>query len=250
MAPAVSRADLLKALAEVQLDALTVAEARDKGTVAVPEPKSELLTAPEPAAPATASADRGKGATLSEVLKAFHGERTAGNRTLSEGTMGEHKVAVRMFDEFMGAAVPVQSITRADMLGYKQALLKTPNRYNLRFKGMTLPQAIKANAKRKEPFPTLDPQTINMKWLSHISTILKWASNNGYVDANPASGVRVDEGTASRNHPASRSRPTTSKPSSAATCSESGQIRHPSMGAVGGALFRRTFLKRDCPHPP
>lgn len=194
LAPAVPRADLLKALAEVQLDALTVSEARDRGTVAVPEPKSELLTAPEPAAPATAPADRGKGATLSEVLKAFHGERTAGNRTLSEGTMGEHKVAVRMFEEFMGAAVPVRSITRADMLGYKQALLKTPNRYSLRFKGMTLPQAIKANAKRKEPFATLDPQTINMKWLSHISTILKWASNNGYVDANPASGVRVDEG--------------------------------------------------------
>ena len=30
--------------------------------------------------------------------------------------MAEHKVAVRMPDEFMDALVPVRSITRADML--------------------------------------------------------------------------------------------------------------------------------------
>lgn len=194
LAPAVSRPELLKALAGIQLETLTVSEARDKGVVATPEPKNPLLTVEEPAAPNEAPKDRSKGATLSAVLKAFHRERTAGGRTLAEKTMSEHKVAVRMFNEFMGAAVPARSITRADMLAYKQALLETPNRYSLRFRGLTLPQAIKANAKRKEPFPTLDPQTINMKWLSHISTILKWASNNGYVDANPAAGVRVDDG--------------------------------------------------------
>src|SRR5690606_8549992 len=95
---------------------------------------------------------------------------------------------------FMGASVPVRSITRTDMLTYKQTLLQTPNRYTLRFPGLTLPQAIKANQKREQPFPTLDPATINMKWLSHISTIFKWAANNGHADDNPAAGIRVDEG--------------------------------------------------------
>ena len=33
-----------------------------------------------------------------------------------------------------------------------------------------------------------------MKWLSHISTICKWATNNGHLDTSPASGFRVDEG--------------------------------------------------------
>jgi site-specific recombinase XerD len=194
VAPNLPRTELLKALAEVQLDALTVSEARDKGTVTPPEPKSALLTVEEPPAPATTPKDRGTGETLTTILNAFHKERTAGNRTLAEKTMAEHKVAIRMFEEFMGAAIPARSIKRSDMLAYKQALLQTPNRYAARFPGLSLPRAIKANAKREEPYPTLDPQTINMKWLSHLSTIFKWAANNGHMDDNPAAGIRVDEG--------------------------------------------------------
>ncbi len=86
-----------------------------------------------------------------------------------------------------------RSITRKDMLTYKAALLQTPSRYTLRFPGLTLPQAIKANQKRSKPFETLDPKTINMKWLSHISTICKWAMNNGYLDTSPASSANAGE---------------------------------------------------------
>lgn len=189
-----SRVELLKLVAAVELDVAAAIEVRNKGGITIPEPKSPILNAPDPEPAAPVRKDRGKGALMSTVLEAFHRERMAGGRTLAEKTMAEHKVAVRMFDEFTGQPVPVRSITRADMLAYKQALLQTPNRYSLRFRGLTLPQAIKANEKRQEPFPTLDPQTINMKWLSHISTILKWATNNGYLEVNPAVGVRVDEG--------------------------------------------------------
>lgn len=194
VAPAIPRAELLRTLAEVQLEAMAQFEARDKGMMIAPEPKLTLLTEPDPEPTTPAQAATAKTATLSDVLTAFHRERTAGGRTLAEKTMAEHKVAIRMFDQFMGDSVPVRSITHAHMLAYKQALLSTPNRYAARFPGMTLPQAIKANNKLAQPFPTLDPQTINMKWLSHISTILKWAAKNGHVDTNPASGVRVDEG--------------------------------------------------------
>lgn len=196
--PAIPRGEFLKTLAEVQLEAMTQFEARDKGMMIAPEPKLAVLTEPDPEPATPAQAATGKGATLSDVLTAFHRERTAGGRTLAEKTMAEHKVAVRMFDEFMCGSVPVRSITRANMLAYKQALLETPNRYTLRFPGLTLPQAIKANAKRDQPFPTLDPQTINMKWLSHISTILKWAANNGYIEVSPSQGVRVDTGNGYR----------------------------------------------------
>ena len=78
---------------------------------------------------------------------------------------------------------------------HKQALLQTPNRYSTQFPGLTLPQAIEANAKLPEPFATLAPKTINMKWLSHLSSILQWASNNGHIDTNPAQGIRVDTGS-------------------------------------------------------
>ena len=66
------------------------------------------------------------GASLSEVLEAFHRERTAGGRTLAQKTLNEHRVAVRMFEEFMGGPVTTQAITKADILAYKAALLETP----------------------------------------------------------------------------------------------------------------------------
>lgn len=85
--------------------------------------------------------------------------------------------------------------TKKSVIAYKRALLETPNRYTMRFPGLTLPQAIKANGKLATPVPTLAPKTINMKWLSHLSSILQWASNNGHIETNPAQGIRVDTGS-------------------------------------------------------
>ncbi len=195
------RRELLRVLAEVQLDAMAASEARDAGKVTVPAPTSKQLQPQEEAVVLPFGGSGRKhtgGASLSEVLEAFHRERTAGGRTLAQKTLNEHRVAVRMFEEFMGAPVTTQAITKADILAYKAALLETPARYILRFPGLTLPQAIEANKKRKDPFPTLDPKTISMKWLSHLSTILQWGSNNGHCETNPARGIRVDTGNGFR----------------------------------------------------
>ena len=75
LAPDVPRPELLKALAGVQLDALTTAEARDKGMIAPPEPTNPLLTAPDPEP--TTPAEQGTGTTLGDILTAFHKERGA-----------------------------------------------------------------------------------------------------------------------------------------------------------------------------
>ena len=115
--------------------------------------------------------------------------------------MSEHGVAVRMFEEAHGGSIAVKSITKQMVIEYKRTLLKTPTRYTQRFPGLTLPQAIKANAKRSSPYETLSPQTINMKWLSHLSSILQWAANNAIIDLNPAKGVRVDTGNAIHKEP-------------------------------------------------
>ena len=192
--PDVPRPALLRALAEVQLEALARFEERDAGRVALADPKHPLLTAPDPQPLTTPQPAPEGGLTLSKLLEAFHAERGAGGRTLAPKTMEEHKVAVRMLTEYLGGDVPVRSITKAQMIGYKQALLKTPTRYAQRFPGLNLPQAIKANAKRAEPFETLDPQTINMKWLSHLSSLMQWGEKNDYLATNPAKGVRVDTG--------------------------------------------------------
>jgi len=189
------RPSLLKGLASVQLDAMTAFEERDAGKIALSSPTSPLLTEEAPTAePTEAVRKRGKGRALSSMLSDFHKERTAGTRTLSEKTMDEHKVAVRMLEEYLGEGTPAASITKKDMLGYKRALMDTPTNYRLRFPDMTLPEAIEANAARSEPYATLNPATINDKWLSHISTIMGWCANNGLLEDNPARGVKVDEG--------------------------------------------------------
>ena len=127
--------------------------------------------------------------------------RSADGGSLAVKTMDEHRSAVRMFGEFIGAEFPVKSFESKDFIAYKQALLQTPTRYTLRFPGLTLPQAIKANLKRAEPYETLDPHTINTKWLSHLSGILKWAVLNGFIALNPAHGVKVETGKKGHREP-------------------------------------------------
>lgn len=126
LAPDVPRKVLLRALAEVQLEALARFEERDRGQVKPGEPTSPLLTAPEPQPRAVAPAERGTGATLSDLLSAFHRERTAGGRSLADKTMDEHHSAVRMFEEFLGVRIPGRSVTKQAVIAYKQALLETP----------------------------------------------------------------------------------------------------------------------------
>lgn len=191
------RMQLLKALAEVQLEVLARQEERDNGKLMLTPPTSPFLQPEEPPAPASVAPRRSAvaGETIGELLDMFHRERTAGGeRTLAAKTMEEHKVAIRMLQEFLGPNLVARSIATADMRDYKNALLETPANYTKRFPGKTLPQAIAANKKLAEPMPTLSATTINEKWLSHISTILNWGQKNGYLEYNAASKVKVDIG--------------------------------------------------------
>ncbi|WP_416881180.1 tyrosine-type recombinase/integrase [Marivita sp.] len=194
--------DLGLALMRAEIEALERTIERDAGDYGG-QPQDPLLTEPE-VEPTQSVGYQGRavsGMTLSGALQAFHKERTAGGSTLAAKTMEEHKNAVRMFNEFMRTDVPVRKISKKDVIDYKNALLNTPNRYTMRFPGLTLPQAIKANAKLGKPHATLAPKTINMKWLSHLSSILQWASNNGHLEVNPAQGIRVDTGSKVHREP-------------------------------------------------
>ncbi len=187
--------DLANALMRAEIEALEHTLERDQGDYSG-KPRDPLLTAPDPEPETTPAKPMvANGTTLSDILSAFHKERTAGGNTLAPKTMDEDRNAVRMFSEFIGGEVGVRAITKKNVIDYKRALLETPNRYTMRFPGLTLPQAIKANAKLAEPFATLAPKTINMKWLSHLSSMLQWASNNGHIETNPAQGIRVDTGS-------------------------------------------------------
>lgn len=180
---------LAQALAVAEYEALVVAAARDEG---VTEAKTThpLLVAPTRPAASTGSerlisVDSVK--TLSEILPRYIAEKKS-----RPGTEYEYAVAVRMFEEFLGEARPIHTITRADVLGYKRALMETPANYTKRFEGATLPEAIRANKARAQPFPVLNTVTINDKWLARLRALLKWLVVNDALPDDPSSGIKVD----------------------------------------------------------
>lgn len=185
---------LARALAGVRAEALENMFRRDRGEAeAAPKhplliPASELpSTTADPLRLRMIGPDSAK--PLSVILSAMMTEKQG-----KPGTVYEYEVAVRMFEEFLGEAKPAYRITRQDVLAYKNALLEAPANYTKRFPDKTLPEAIRLNKARKEPFPTLNATTINDKWLSRLSALLTWCVNNSVVPDNPAKGVRVDQG--------------------------------------------------------
>lgn len=194
---------LARAFAAIELEGLSRTAERDEGHFSG-TPSHPLLT--EPALKPTPAPDDKLGVriisddstkTLSELLPRFLAERGA-----SGANQSEHYVSVRMFEQFLGGAMPVYMITRTHLNGYKNALMQTPSNYIKRFPGMTLPQAIKANQKRASPFPKLHSRTI-AKWLARPHALLNWCVQNDVIPDNPAAGVKIhskeDSGKASRS---------------------------------------------------
>ena len=197
------RRELLKALAGVKLEALARTEERDRGQITPGTLTHPLLIdQPPPAPPVMSDLARSRiigehsTKTLAELLPMFHEERR-----VRPATAKEHGVAVRMVEEFFAVPKPVCEITVQNMQSYKRALLRTPSNYTKRFPGLTLPEAIEANAKRAEPFDTLNPNTITDKWLSHVKAILAWCVDNAIIPDNPAAGVKVDQGAGQKDPP-------------------------------------------------
>ncbi len=253
--PTTNRRAQLKAAVEAQLEAMARFEERDRGIVLSPLPSSPLLRDeenPSDVVPAAASSHRRPRATgkpLSALLSEFHAERTAGKGSMSPKTIKEHEVAVRMLEEFLGQGTAAASITHGDMLEYKRALMKTPANYRQRFPGKSLPEAIIENAHRSEPHPALNPQTINNKWLSHISALMGWCYNNGLLAENAARGVKVDEGKGFKEPTRTAFNPDELGPDFRyRDVHRSKYLRIQAMEPADRALHRRQVIQRDQAH--
>lgn len=188
------RDELLKVFAGIKLEALEASRQKDAGKARPDAPTHPLLSdgqAPATTASATNTApvaNENSTKTLSDLLPLFHSERKS-----RPATQKEQDVAVRMFEEFLGRAKPINAITDHDVVTYKFALAETPSNYTKRFPGMTIRQAIDANKARKAPFPLLASKTINEKWLAHLRALFGWAVANRIIKENPVAGIRVNE---------------------------------------------------------
>lgn len=181
--------ELARTLASVHVEALERVKERDRGDFSG-KPKLPILTAPEPTSPDPLAArvlSPDSMLPLSEIVPKFLAERK-----ISSASQHEHVVSARMFEEHLGEPKPIYKITRRDVLDYKNALLELPSNYVKRFPNSTLPDAIKLNQKRAQQFPTLDPRTVNDKWLSNLRALFNWCVSNDIVPDSPANGIKAN----------------------------------------------------------
>jgi integrase len=102
--------------------------------------------------------------TLSVLFDRWRAERTPPSKTWQEWT-----TARKRFEQVLGGDVPVRSITKAHFRAYKESLLRTPKRHG-----------------REE---TLSPASVT-EGLGALRSVLSWAVGQGYLDVNPADGIR------------------------------------------------------------
>jgi hypothetical protein len=98
---------------------------------------------------------------LSELLSRIHKEKSG----TKESTREIQLSVVEVFEDFLGHKKPVSSITKQDMIDFKGVLLDTPTNRQQRFPGTSLQEAIRQNKARAKAWPTLDPKTINGRYL-------------------------------------------------------------------------------------
>ena len=155
LAPKVPRAELLRSLAEVHLDALAVAESRDEQRIRAPEPKSPLLTEPEPS-----NQD-----TKPVPLKTLFRDYLASRRALGKHRDGARKweTAVDDLARFAGHGDALQ-ITKRNLLDWRDHLLKSGKA----------------------------PKTVSDSYLAAIRAILRWAFDNDRLPSNEAENVRQE----------------------------------------------------------
>lgn len=125
---------------------------------------------------------------LSQLVEDFMDEGKRISRWTVK-TVDEYEAVYDLFLKIVGD-MPISSLNHGVMREYKQMLLKLPPNMNKSplYRGRTLKQILKL-----KPEKTLSPTSVN-KGLTRISTMLKWAVKNGYIQTNWAEGMHVPMG--------------------------------------------------------
>lgn len=150
-----------------------------------PRPAGELFPV-VPSVPAQVN-DDGK-LKLSGLFEKWAEEK---RRTSSEGYLEDNRKSIGRFIELHGD-MPVERVTKAHVRDFKDAMLKVPVIIRLahKYRAYTAPQLLELGEQQPE-LPRLSPKTVNDKHMSAIGAVLNWAAVNGYIENNPAAGIKV-----------------------------------------------------------
>jgi integrase len=144
-------------------------------------PRAEVLPVPQPP-----EIPREKPA-LNELVENFLAEK----KGITPKFADDHRAAIKAFEQTLKHPERWYEGTRRDVAHFKDLLLQTPANWTKLYKGKTLPEAVKLAEKSDKP--RLSARTVNDKYLSLVSAVLKWTVNNGYITSNPAEGVKVEQ---------------------------------------------------------
>ena len=171
---------------------------RPRFSLADAAPSRSELPAASSEAPAAPSAP---GELLSVLVPRFLDEQKLHGGYQPKRLM-DFEAALRLFARWLGKDPAVGEITKKDLGDFRQFLPKLPPNATKRFSKLSLQEIVdhaKANG-----LPTLQPQTINTKYLTILGHFFEWCVSCGLVDANPAEGIRVKKskaGSEKRRHP-------------------------------------------------
>lgn len=133
----------------------------------------------------TADSSGSEGESISAIYRSWKTERRPSSKLTSEWDK-----AIRRFTELHGD-LPIKSVTRRHVSGFKDALLKLPARPSAALRKLPVPEALKA-LEGDTTTPRLSPASVK-KDLAAVHAVMAWAMENGYRDDNPAAGIRIRE---------------------------------------------------------
>ncbi len=123
---------------------------------------------------------------LTDLIDRYVLEKERGKRW-SPKTKADYLSGYALFMRFAGASIAVQDITGKLMREYKDALLSLPKNImrDSKYDGKSIAEIVSMENGTK-----LDVGTVN-KYMARMSSLLKWAEKNQYIQRNPADGMQL-----------------------------------------------------------
>lgn len=176
---------LARHLMRAEIEALERSLERDIGDF-TGQPRDPLVKPPTLARRRTGDV-AAAGESIAEAVAAFRKENP---RNVSKSRIEESCRDISIFIDTVGPGFPVANISKKQVREWKTLLMEYPVRATevTEFRGMTMAQIVEANREKKRP--VLSDRTVN-RYLSSLSAFCSWAEANGYIAANPCSGMAL-----------------------------------------------------------
>jgi integrase len=128
--------------------------------------------------------------TLEELINTYMQENIKA-QAWAQATINDYNTISKVMQRFIGEDTPVHKINHVVMRDYKEVLQCLPPRFITlkKYEGMT---ADDVKALELPPDETISVKSIN-KNLTFVTSLFNYAVTNGYMDMNPAQGMKIRE---------------------------------------------------------